>query len=156
MNKLRFLLSLITKDNDYQLEQAASGQSAAQQHGVELQILYADNDAITQSTQLLRAIQSDPSARPSAIIVEPTGGTAFPQVGQAAVKANIGWAVLNREADYIPSLRQSARVPVFSISSDHREIGRIQGRQLAALLPAGGGVLYIQGPSETSAAASTT
>jgi hypothetical protein len=29
MNKLRFLLSLITKDNDYQLEQAASGQSAA-------------------------------------------------------------------------------------------------------------------------------
>jgi hypothetical protein len=65
MNKLRFLLSLITKDNDYQLEQAASGQSAAQQHGVELQILYANNDAITQSTQLLRAIQSDPS-RPSA------------------------------------------------------------------------------------------
>ena len=156
MNKLRFLLSLITKDNDYQLEQAASGQSAAQQHGVELQILYADNDAITQSTQLLRAIHSDPSARPSAIIVEPTGGTAFPQVGQAAVKANIGWAVLNREADYIPSLRQSARVPVFSISSDHREIGRIQGRQLAALLPAGGGVLYIQGPSETSAAKDRT
>lgn len=156
MNKLRFLLSLITKDNDYQLEQAASGQSAAQQHGVELQILYADNDAITQSTQLLRAIQSDPSARPSAIIVEPTGGTAFPQVGQAAVKANIGWAVLNREADYIPSLRQSARVPVFSISSDHREIGRIQGRQFAALLPAGGGVLYIQGPSETSAAKDRT
>ena len=156
MNKLRFLLSLITKDNDYQLEQAASGQSAAQQHGVELQILYADNDAITQSTQLLRAIQSDPSARPSAIIVEPTGGTAFPQVGQAAVKANIGWAVLNREADYISSLRQSARVPVFSISSDHREIGRIQGRQFAALLPAGGGVLYIQGPSETSAAKDRT
>jgi ribose transport system substrate-binding protein len=88
--------------------------------------------------------------------VEPTGGTAFPQVGQAAVKANIGWAVLNREADYIPSLRQSARVPVFSISSDHREIGRIQGRQLAALLPAGGGVLYIQGPSETSAAKDRT
>lgn len=88
--------------------------------------------------------------------MEPTGGTAFPQVGQAAVKANIGWAVLNREADYIPSLRQSARVPVFSISSDHREIGRIQGRQFAALLPAGGGLLYIQGPSETSAAKDRT
>jgi ribose transport system substrate-binding protein len=156
MNKLHFLLSLITKDNDYQLEQAACGQSAAQQHGVELQILYADNDAITQSTQLLRAIQSDPSARPSAIIVEPTGGTAFPQVGQAAAKANIGWAVLNREADYISSLRQSAKVPVFSVSSDHREIGRIQGRQFAALLPAGGAVLYIQGPSETSAAKDRT
>jgi ribose transport system substrate-binding protein len=38
------------------------------------------------------------------------------------------------------------------LSSDHKEIGRIQGRQFAALLPKGGTVLYIQGPSETSAA----
>lgn len=156
MSNLRFLLSLITKDNDYQVEQAASAQAAAQQLGVDLQILYADNDAITQSTQLLRAIQADPTLRPSAIIVEPAGGTAFPQVGQAAVKANIGWAVLNREADYISALRESAAVPVFSISSDHKEIGRIQGRQFSALLPAGGGVLYIQGPSETSAARDRT
>lgn len=156
MSDLRFLVSLITRDNDYQLEQAASAQVAAQQLGVELQILYADNDAITQSTQLLRAIQSDPEARPNAIIVEPTGGTAFPQVAQAAVRANIGWAVLNREADYISTLRQSAKVPVLSVSSDHKEVGRIQGRQFAALLPAGGGVLYIQGPSETSAAKDRT
>ena len=156
MGNLRFLLSLITKENDYQLEQAASAQSAADKLGVTLQILYADNDAITQSTQLLRVIQGDAAARPNAIIVEPTGGTAFPQVGQAAAKANIGWAVLNREADYLSTLRQSAKVPVFSVSSDHKEVGRIQGRQFAALLPSGGGVLYIQGPSETSAAKDRT
>src|SRR5206468_4642872 len=41
---------------------------------------------------------------------------------------------------------------VFAITSDHEEIGRIQGRQLSALLPGGGLVLYIQGPSESSAA----
>lgn len=156
MSSSRFLVSLITKENDYQLEQAASAESAAQQAGVDLQIVYADNDAITQSTQLLRAIQGDPAERPRAIIVEPTGGTAFPQVAQAAVKANIAWAVLNREADYISSLRQNAPVPVFCISSDHKEVGRIQGRQLAALLPAGGSALYIQGPSETSAAKDRT
>jgi len=156
MTNLRFLLSLITKENDYQLEQAASAQSAADKLGVNLEILYADNDAITQSTQLLRAIQGDPAARPNAIIVEPTGGTSFPQVGQAAAKAHIGWAVLNREADYISTLRQSAKVPVLSVSSDHKEVGRIQGRQFAALLPAGGSVLYIQGPSETSAAKDRT
>jgi ABC-type sugar transport system substrate-binding protein len=156
MSNLRFLLSLITKENDYQLEQAASAQSAADKLGINLEILYADNDAITQSTQLLRAIQGDPATRPNAIIVEPTGGTAFPQVGQAAARANIGWAVLNREADYISTLRQSAKVPVLSVSSDHKEIGRIQGRQFAALLPAGGGILYIQGPSETSAAKDRT
>jgi ribose transport system substrate-binding protein len=156
MANLRFIVSLITKDNDYQLEQAAAAQAAAQKVSVDAQILYADNDAITQSTQLLKVIQGDAAMRPHAIIFEPVGGTAFPQVAQAAVSAKIGWVALNREADYIPKLRKTAQVPVFSISSDHKEIGRIQGRQFAALLPKGGCVLYISGPSETSAARDRT
>ncbi len=156
MANLRFIVSLTTKDNDYQLEQAASAQAAALKVGVDAQILYADSDAITQSTQLLKAIQSDAAMRPHAIVFEPVGGTAFPQVAQAAVSAKIGWAALNREADYIQKLRKTAQVPVFSISSDHKEIGRIQGRQFAALLPKGGCVLYIQGPSENSAAQDRT
>ena len=156
MANLRFIVSLTTKDNDYQLEQAASAQAAALKVGVDAQILYADSDAITQSTQLLKAIQSDAAMRPHAIVFEPVGGTAFPQVAQAAVSAKLGWAALNREADYIPKLRKTAQVPVFSISSDHKEIGRIQGRQFAALLPKGGCVLYIQGPSENSAAQDRT
>src|ERR1700756_5789264 len=156
MANLRFIVSLITTDNDYQLEQAAAAQTAAHKFGVDVQILYADSDAITQSTQLLKAIQSDAALRPHAIIFEPVGGTAFPQVARAAVSAKIGWAALNREADYIPQLRKTAEVPVFSISSDHKEIGRIQGRQFAALLPKGGTVLYIQGPSENSAARDRT
>ena len=156
MANLRFIVSLITKENDYQVEQAASAQAAAHKLGVDVQILYADNDAITQSTQLLKAIQVEAAARPHGIIFEPVGGTAFPQVAQAAVNAKIAWAALNREADYIPQLRKTAKVPVFCLSSDHKEIGRIQGRQFAALLPSGGGVMYIQGPSETSAARDRT
>jgi ABC-type sugar transport system substrate-binding protein len=54
---LRFLVSLITEDNDYQQEQAASATKAAQQWGVEVGVVCAENDAITQSTQLLKAIQ---------------------------------------------------------------------------------------------------
>jgi ribose transport system substrate-binding protein len=156
MANLRFIVSLISTENDYQVEQAAAAQAAAQKLGVDLQILYADNDAITQSTQLLKTIQSDEALRPHAIIFEPVGGTAFPQVARAAVSAKVAWAVLNREADYIPQLRKTAQVPVFCISSDHKEIGRIQGRQLAALLPNAGCVLYIQGPSENSAARDRT
>jgi hypothetical protein len=49
MKKPRFLISLTTKDNDYQLEQAATAQQAAVRLGVELQILYAENDSILQS-----------------------------------------------------------------------------------------------------------
>ncbi len=150
MAKWHFLISLITKDNDYQMEQAASARVAAAELGVDVEIVYADNDAITQSTQLLKVIQADASLRPNAIVVEPLGATPFPKVASAAASAGIGWAVVNREADYTSQLRQASPSPVFSVSVDQVEIGRIQGRQIAALLPVGGSVLYIQGPSVSS------
>src|SRR3974390_1641115 len=152
MRKLKILVSLTTNDNDYQIEQARAAESASKKCSVDLQILYADNAAINQSTKILKAIQAAPEDRPNAIVFEPVGGTALPQVARAAVSAGIGWAVLNRDANYISELRRSSRAPIFAISSDHVEIGRIQGRQCAALLPTGGTVLYIQGPSENSAA----
>ncbi len=76
MTKLRFLISLITKDNDYQMEQASAANAGAAELGVDAQIVYADNDPITQSTQVLKAIQSDPSLRPNGIVVEPHPGPA--------------------------------------------------------------------------------
>ena len=152
MKKLRFLLSLVTQNNDYQLEQAAAARAAAQDVGGELEIVYADGDTITQSTQILRAIQNDPLLRPAAVIFEPVGGTALPQVARTAVAAGIGWAVLNSDPSYISELRASAKAPLFSVSSDHKEIGRIQGRQFGALLPRGGTVLYVMGPSDNLAA----
>src|SRR5262249_16816390 len=154
--KTRILVSLTTNDNDYQIEQAQSAEQAAKRLGVEIEITHADNDAITQSTQILKAVQSEAAHRPDGIVFEPVGGTALPQVARAAANAGIGWAVLNRDADYIPELRKTATTPIFSVSSDHVEIGRLQGRQFAALLPRGGSVLYIQGPSENSAAKERT
>ena len=152
MRKLRFLVSLTTNDNDYQIEQAQSAEQMARKLGAEVQIVYADNDAITQSTQILKAIQVAEDKRPDAVVFEPVGGTALPQVARAAASVGIGWAVLNRDASYIPEMRKSSSAPIFGVSSDHLEIGRIQGRQFAALLPHGGAILYIQGPAENSAA----
>jgi ribose transport system substrate-binding protein len=156
MAKIRILVSLTTSDNDYQVEQAQSAEQAATKLGVSAEIIYANNDAINQSTQILRAIQASPEDRPNAIVFEPVGGTALPQVARAAAAADIGWAVLNRDANYIEDLRKTSAAAIFAISSDHVEIGRIQGRQFAALLPRGGTVLYIQGPSENSAAKERT
>jgi ribose transport system substrate-binding protein len=154
--KLRIVVSLTTNDNDYQIEQAQSAEQAAARLGVSVEIIYADNDAITQSTQILKAVQASPENRPDAIVFEPVGGTALPQVARAAATAGIGWAVLNRDASYIDELRKVSSAPMFAVSSDHVEIGRLQGRQLTALLPKGGSVLYIQGPSENSAAKDRT
>jgi ABC-type sugar transport system substrate-binding protein len=152
MRKLKFLVSLMTNDNDYQLEQAHSAEDTARKRSIDAQILFAENDAITQSTQILRAIQVPEKDRPDAIVFEPVGATALPQAARAAVDSGIAWAVLNREASYISEIRASAKVPVFSVSSDQLEVGRIAGRQCAALLPGGGAILYIQGPSQTTVA----
>lgn len=156
MKNLRILVALTTDDNDYQIAQAQSAEQAARKLGAEVHIVYAENDAITQSTQILKAIQSAEPWRPDAIIFEPVGGTALPQVARTAVDAGIGWAVLNRDANYISELRKISSAPIFSLSSDHLEIGRIQGRQFAALLPHGGSILYLQGPAENSAAQERT
>ena len=156
MKKLKFLVSLTTNDNDYQIEQAAAAEEAARRLGADVQIIYAENDSITQSQQILSVIQSRSESHPDGIIFEPVGGTALPQVARAAVAAGISWVVLNRNVEYIAEIRKNHRVPIFGVSSDHEEIGRIQGHQFAALLPKGGTVLHIQGPSESLASKQRT
>jgi ABC-type sugar transport system substrate-binding protein len=155
MRKLKFLVSLTNDDNDYQQEQRLAAEKAARRLGVDATIVHANNDAVAQSQQLLHYVQ-EASARPDVIMFEPAGGTAFPQVARAAAAAGIGWVVLNHEADYILDLRRTFKIPAFSISSDHEEVGKIQGKQFAALLPQGGSVLYIEGPSNSAAAKERT
>src|SRR5216683_5825627 len=156
MKRLHVVVSLITQDNDYQVEQAAAAEETAGRLGVDVEILYADGDSIQQSQQILKFVQIERESRPDGIILEPVGGTALPQVARAAVVAGIGWVVLNRNVDYIAEIRKNHRVPIFGVSSDHEEIGRIQGHQFAALLPKGGTVLHIQGPSESLASKQRT
>ena len=147
MSKLSVLLSLVTDDNDYQREQASAAQAAANQAGVDLRVIYAGGDAITQTKQLLAAVQAPAGDRPNAIVVEPAG-TSMPHVAKAAVLQNIGWVVVNRSAEYVGELRAlRPGVVVAGIAVDNVEVGRIQGRQFEALLPGGGTVLYLEGPA---------
>ncbi len=154
MNKLHVVVSLITDDNDYQLEQAASAQAAALKLGANVEIIYAGNDAVQQTQQILRFIQ-EPSKRPDAILVEPVG-TGMAQIARAAVGAGIAWGIINTAVDYIPQLRQHALVPVFTIMADHEAIGKLQGQQIGALLGDKGCVLYLEGPSVRDVAKSRT
>jgi ABC-type sugar transport system substrate-binding protein len=96
-------------------------------------------------------VQTKPGERPDGILFEPIGGPALAVVARAAVDAGIGWVVLNKQVGYVKELRRLSRVPVFVVTSDHLEMGRIQGYQLAALLPKGGTILSIEGPAESDA-----
>jgi len=149
MKELSFALFSV-ENNDFQGEQVKDARTAADRLGIQLQIIHTEHDAIRQSELILNLLQST-SARPDGILFEPVG-TPLAQAARLAAISSVGWVVLNRESvDYIPSLRQQYRAPMFSISASHFEVGRIQGEQIAQLLPNGGCILYIQGPSDNEA-----
>jgi ABC-type sugar transport system substrate-binding protein len=91
MKRLNIVVSLITDDNDFQLEQAASAQSAVLKLGAGVQIISSGNDAVQQTQQILGFIQ-DPAKRPDAILAEPVG-TGMAQIAKAAVGAGIAWGI---------------------------------------------------------------
>ena len=118
--------------------------------------MYADNDAINQSQQLLKVIQSALAGKPDAIAFEPAGSTGLPQVAKAAASAGIGWVILNREVDYLSQVRSAHKVPVFCITSDHKRNRTRAGRPDSSPGATRRMVLYIQGPSGSDAAQQRT
>src|SRR6266852_3784001 len=149
MKRLRIVVSL-PNDNAYQHEQKAAARSAAQRLGLDLQVIQAADDSTTQGQQLLKIIESAAEARPNAFLVEPLSVTGLRRVAEAAVAKGIAWVMSNSEVDYVNQLRKNPSVPVFTVTQGQREIGQLQGKQLAALLPRGGSVFYIEGPSMSS------
>jgi ABC-type sugar transport system substrate-binding protein len=139
-------------DNMYLREQTLAAKATADRLGVELQVISAEMDPVLQSQQLLKFIQAPAESRPDGILIEPVSATGLPRVAEAAVAAGIGWVVSNAQVDYLATLRANAKVPVFLISQDHVDVGRIQGKQIAAMLPEGGTVLYLRGPAMSSIA----
>jgi ABC-type sugar transport system substrate-binding protein len=152
MKKPRLLLSVTNDSNDFQIEQVKGAREAAARLGADLEVVYAQDNGVVQSQQLLQSIQSTTAPHPDVIIFEPAGSTTLPQVARAAAAKGIGWVVLSRDAEYIAELRSAFRIAAFVVTADHKEIGRIQGRQLAAFVPGGGTVLTILGPSQSKAA----
>ena len=146
MKKFRFILS-VPGDTMYLRAQTAAAQATASRLGAELEVQIAQMDAVGQGQQLLNLVQSRTESHPDAIIVEPVSAAGLPRVAEAAVAAGIAWVVSNAHVDYIGALRRNAKVPVFQISQDHMEVGQLQGKQIGAILPAGGSVLYLRGPA---------
>jgi hypothetical protein len=75
-------------------------------------VIYADNDAVNQTQQLVKLIQD-------AIIVEPVV-TGMHQVARAAVAAGIGWGLLNRAPEYLSELRRDERAFAFAVTTNKK------------------------------------
>lgn len=152
MAKVKVLVSLLTDQEEFQRLQATDATATGALHDLHVDVVFAENNGVVQIQQLFKAVHAPPEQRPAAIIVETVTGEGLERVARSAVKAGVGWILLNRRVPYLAELARSAGVPVSSVGTDQAEVGRIQGRQFRALLPRGGNILYIQGPTDTSVA----
>jgi ribose transport system substrate-binding protein len=151
--KTKVVISLLANEQEYQLLQGSEAEIAAGRAGLEIETIFAKNNATLQREQLYRFIHGHQSAKPVAIIVQTVAADGLPKVARDAASAGIGWMLLNRDSSYIDELRAAhPNLPIGVVTIDHAAIGRIQGRQLLHLLPRGGSILYVRGPAESSVA----
>jgi ABC-type sugar transport system substrate-binding protein len=147
----KIVVSLPDHENEYQVLQTKDAKAVADRLGLDVEVSYADGNAILQIQQLFKSIHAE--SRPRAIVMEPVSLQGLERVAQKAAASGIGWACLNCTVDFTEPLRERfPNLPVFTVGSDQVEIGRIQGGQMKRLLPAGGFALYIQGPLTATAA----
>jgi ABC-type sugar transport system substrate-binding protein len=149
----RVLASFLTQDQEFQRLQAEDARRAAAREGLQIEVLFADNNAVLQIQQLYAAIHAAPEQRPCAIIAETVAGEGLERVARKAAVTGIGWVLINRTVPYLEDLRaHHPRLPVSSVGTDQVEVGRIQGTQLKLLVPRGATVLCVTGPQDTSVA----
>ena len=153
MTTARVLVSLLTNEQEFQQLQASEAEAAAKRNGMEIEVVFARNNGSLQREQIYKHIHGLHATRPAAIIAQTVAADGLPGAARDAAKAGIGWMLLNRDLPYPDELRREhAALPIGIVTIDQLEIGHIQGRQLRALLPAGGNILYVQGPAESTAA----
>jgi ABC-type sugar transport system substrate-binding protein len=149
----KVLLSLLTDQEEYQRMQAEAAQSAATREGLELEVVYAEKNPVLQIQQIHRAVARPTESRPSAIVVHSVGVTGVEGAARAAMQAKIGWMLLSEKVPYLEALRREFPGPLVGcVYVDNEEVGKIQGRIAKALLPAGGSIVCVEGPSMSGAA----
>jgi ABC-type sugar transport system substrate-binding protein len=147
------VVGLLNDEQDFQKMQAADARRAAARAGLEVEVVFAESNAVLQIQQLFRFVHAPEPQRPVAIVVETVVGEGLERVARNAVKAGLGWVLLNGSVRYIETLRgERPDLPIANVALDNLGVGRIQGRQVAALAPGGGPVLCVSGPADTAAA----
>jgi ABC-type sugar transport system substrate-binding protein len=144
----RVVVSVPDDENVYQQMQIADARATAARLGFEVEVLVAAGHPIEQVQALFKAVYAEP--RPKAVLIEPVSTHMYDSVVSAIHKTaplGMGWFVMNATIPGLDALHEAhPTAAVTAIGSNQVEIGRMQGRQLRALLPTGGHVLCINGP----------
>jgi ABC-type sugar transport system substrate-binding protein len=143
----RVLVSLIDEAQEYQRLQAEDARAAGARGGLQVEVAYCGADPAVQVRHVTEAVRRPPGERPAAIVLQPAAVAGLEEAASAALAAGACWLSLDA-AVYLDRLRRAfpGRVTA-AVTVDNREMGRLQARLFRALLPRGGKVLYLEGPS---------
>jgi len=143
----------LTDQNEFQREQVRAVEEAARLCGHEVQVRYAESNALIQIQQLYESVYAKKEPAPDAIVVEPVAEEGMPRVARNAAAAGISWAVINADTSYVPRLRQEhSDLAFFGVAVDNVQAGEIQGAQILKLLGGrkGASVVLVQGSLNSS------
>jgi ABC-type sugar transport system substrate-binding protein len=139
---------LANQANDYMQNLKIEAEATAARLGFEVEVSFAGTDpgriSLEQSQQVYRAVHREPGQKPVAVIILPLLDVTHTL--REVVAEGVGAVVVNRLPPLIEELRSAhPGLPIFAVSSDQVQAGRLQGHQLRALLPGGGLVLSVRG-----------
>jgi ABC-type sugar transport system substrate-binding protein len=147
----RVVVALLTAEQEFQQLQAKDARDTGARLGLDVEVVFAEGHAVVQIQQLFKPIHAPEGERPAAIVVESTTAEGLERVARNAVKAGIGWVLVNTRAAYVDELRAAfPGIAIAMLGTDQMEVGRIQGRQCRALFPRGGRLLSVQGPADST------
>lgn len=150
----KVVVALLDAGQEFQQLQARDARDAAARLALEAEVVFAEGHAVVQIQQLFKHIHAPEGERPAAIVVEAATGEGLERVARNAVKAGIGWILVNTRAAYVDTLRADRPdLPIAMLGADQKEVGRIQGRQGRALVPGGAPALCVQGPADSTVTA---
>jgi ABC-type sugar transport system substrate-binding protein len=152
----RITLALVDETNHFQQLLKADAEAAALKAGLEVETLFT-GESLPEHLGALRRLIVDPVKRPAAILVMAVRDHGLDRVVREAAAAGVHFVFLNAVEDDLGAIRRE--FPAASVSvvcPDEVETGRVQGRQMRALVPAGRRVLYVQGSPRSLASRERT
>jgi ABC-type sugar transport system substrate-binding protein len=135
----------------YQVLQKETAVAEAARLGLALEVVVAPG---FDHLRVVRRRLSEPGAAAvDAVVVEP-GSRSSMELLLKEARGRVGLVLLNAWSPAVEEQAGSwgAGLPIGTVSTDHTEIGRIQGRQVNNLAPSGGSVLCVTGSLRSSAA----
>jgi ABC-type sugar transport system substrate-binding protein len=152
----RLALALVDESNTFQQLLRSDAETAARKAGLQVETLFT-GESLADHLGALRRLIVAPERRPLALLVMAVRDHGLDKVVREAAGAGVHFVFLNAvEDDLGPIRREFPAVSISTVCPDEVETGRVQGRQMRALVPAGRRVLYIQGSPRSLASRQRT